>query len=75
MIFATAPIRQSIPLSITRTPHRRFKAPRHRQKPAPVQSQTLRKVAAKWDTLQHWRQAMNHFQMLWGERIQAALNR
>ena len=35
----------------------------------------LRNVAAKWDTLQHWRQAMNHFQMLWGERIQAALNR
>ena len=35
----------------------------------------LRNVSAKWDTIQHWKQAMNHFQMLWGERIQTALNR
>jgi putative transposase len=35
----------------------------------------LRNVIAKWDTIQYWREAMNHFQMLWGERIQAALNR
>jgi len=35
----------------------------------------LRNVSAKWDTLQHWKQAMNHFQMLWGERILAAVNR
>jgi putative transposase len=35
----------------------------------------LRNVIAKWDILQHWKQALNHFQMLWGERIQAALNR
>ena len=35
----------------------------------------LRKVIAKWDTIQHWRQALNYFQTLWGERIQAALNR
>jgi putative transposase len=35
----------------------------------------LRNVIAKWDTLQHWKQALNHFQMLWGERIQAALTR
>jgi putative transposase len=35
----------------------------------------LRNLSAKWDTLQHWKQAMNHFQMLWGERIQAALSR
>lgn len=35
----------------------------------------LRNVIAKWNTIQHWKQAMNHFQMLWGERIQAALNR
>jgi putative transposase len=35
----------------------------------------LRNVSAKWDAIQHWKQAMNHFQMLWGERIQAALNR
>jgi putative transposase len=35
----------------------------------------LRNVIAKWDILSHWKQALNHFQMLWGERIQAALNR
>jgi putative transposase len=35
----------------------------------------LRNVSAKWDAIQHWKQAMNHFQMVWGERIQAALNR
>jgi putative transposase len=35
----------------------------------------LRNVIVKWDALQHWKQALNHFQMLWGERIQAALNR
>jgi putative transposase len=35
----------------------------------------LRNVIAKWDTIQHWKPALNHFQMLWGERIQAALNR
>jgi putative transposase len=35
----------------------------------------LRNLSAKWDTIQHWKQALNHFQMLWGERIQAALSR
>jgi len=35
----------------------------------------LRNASAKWDTIQYWKQALNHFQMLWGERIQAALNR
>jgi len=35
----------------------------------------LRNASAKWDTIQHWKQALNHFQMLWGERIEAALNR
>jgi putative transposase len=35
----------------------------------------LRNASAKWDAVQHWRQALNHFQMLWGDRIQAALNR
>ena len=34
----------------------------------------LRNVIAKWETIQYWKQALNHFQMLWGERIQAALN-
>lgn len=35
----------------------------------------LRNVSAKWDTIQHWKQALNHFQLLWGDRIQAALSR
>ena len=35
----------------------------------------LRNVIAKWETIQHWKQALNHFQMLWGERIQAAMSR
>ena len=35
----------------------------------------LRNVIAKWDTIQHWREAMNHFQTLWGARIKTALNR
>lgn len=35
----------------------------------------LRNVIQKWETVQGWKQALNHFQMLWGERIQAALNR
>jgi putative transposase len=35
----------------------------------------LRNVSAKWEAIQHWKQALNHFQMLWGERIQTALNR
>ena len=35
----------------------------------------LRNVIAKWNAVQHWKEAMNHFQMLWGDRIQAALNR
>jgi putative transposase len=34
----------------------------------------LRNVIAKWNSVQPWKQALNHFQMLWGERIQAALN-
>ena len=35
----------------------------------------LRNVIAKWDTIQGWKEALNHFQILWSERIQAALNR
>jgi transposase-like protein len=35
----------------------------------------LKNASAKWDTVQHWRQALNHFQLIWGDRIQAALNR
>ena len=32
----------------------------------------LRNVTAKWDVLQHWKQALNQFQILWGDRIAAA---
>ena len=35
----------------------------------------LRNVIRKWDTVQSWKQALNHFEMLWGDRIQAALSR
>jgi len=35
----------------------------------------LRNVIQKWDTVQGWKQALNHFEMLWGDRIQAAPNR
>lgn len=35
----------------------------------------LRNVIQKWDTLQSWKAALNHFEMLWGDRIQAALSR
>lgn len=34
----------------------------------------LKNVTAKWETVQGWRTALNHFEMLWGERIQAAKN-
>jgi putative transposase len=32
----------------------------------------LRKMIQKWEVVQHWKQALNHFEMLWGERIRAA---
>ena len=35
----------------------------------------LRNVIAKWETIQGWKEALNHFQILWSERIQVALNR
>ena len=35
----------------------------------------LRNASAKWETIQHWKEALNYFQMLWSERIQAAQNR
>ena len=35
----------------------------------------LRNVSAKWETIQYWREALNHFQTMWGERIAAALSR
>ena len=33
----------------------------------------LRNVIAKWDVIQHWKEAMNRFQILHGDRIKAAL--
>jgi putative transposase len=32
----------------------------------------LRNVSGKWQGLQGWRLALNHFEMLWGDRIRAA---
>jgi putative transposase len=34
----------------------------------------LRNVSKKWETVQHWKSALNQFEMLWGDRIRAALN-
>jgi putative transposase len=33
----------------------------------------LRNVSAKWDVIQYWKQALNQFEILWGDRIRAAL--
>lgn len=33
----------------------------------------LQNVTAKWDTIQHWKAAMNRFQIVAGDRIKAAL--
>lgn len=35
----------------------------------------LRNASAKWETLQHWKQALNQFEVLWGDRIRAATGR
>jgi putative transposase len=32
----------------------------------------LRNVIGKWETVQHWREALNQFEILWSERIRAA---
>lgn len=34
----------------------------------------LRNASAKWDTIQGWKTALNHFDVLWGDRIRAARN-
>jgi len=34
----------------------------------------LRNVSSKWETIQHWRQALNQFEILWGDRLRKALN-
>jgi putative transposase len=33
----------------------------------------LRNVSKKWNTVQEWKQALNQFDILWGDRIRAAL--
>ena len=35
----------------------------------------LRNASAKWQAIQHWKQALNQFEMLWGDRIRAATGR
>ena len=35
----------------------------------------LSNVVKKWETVQHWRQAMARFTLLWDDRIQAAAQR
>ena len=35
----------------------------------------LRNASAKWEAVQHWKQALNQFEMLWGDRIRAATGR
>jgi putative transposase len=35
----------------------------------------LRNASAKWETVQHWREALNQFEILWGDRIRAAQGR
>ena len=32
----------------------------------------IRKLTGKWEAIQHWREALNRFQILWPERIAAA---
>jgi putative transposase len=33
----------------------------------------LRNVSKKWETVQHWKSALNQFEILWGDRIRAAV--
>ena len=33
----------------------------------------LRNVSQKWEAVQHWKSALNQFEILWGDRIRAAL--
>jgi putative transposase len=35
----------------------------------------LRNTSAKWEAIQHWKQALNQFEVLWGDRIRAATGR
>lgn len=33
----------------------------------------LRRMVAKWETVQHWKAALNQFEVLWGDRIRASV--
>jgi transposase-like protein len=33
----------------------------------------IRNATLKWQSVQYWREALNQFEILWGERIRAAL--
>ena len=35
----------------------------------------LKKVAQKWKPSPHWRTALNHFMLIWGDRIEAVQQR
>jgi transposase-like protein len=35
----------------------------------------LRNVISKWETVQHWKSALNRFTLLWEDRIQTASHR
>lgn len=35
----------------------------------------LRNVSAKWEVVQQWKQALNQFEVLWGDRIKAAFGK
>jgi putative transposase len=35
----------------------------------------LRNVSAKWEIVQQWKQALNQFEVLWGDRIKAAFGK
>jgi transposase-like protein len=35
----------------------------------------LQNVSAKWDLVQQWKQALNQFEILWGDRIKAAFGK
>jgi transposase-like protein len=33
----------------------------------------LRNASAKWQTVQGWREALNQFEILWGDRLRQAM--
>ena len=35
----------------------------------------LQNISAKWDLVQHWKQALNQFEVRWGDRIKAAFGK